>query len=288
LLRRPLSEITTGDLERWRARRELLGRSPRKEAKAPSAATINRDLAALRSAFERAIEWRHITTNPLARYKHGKEDTRAIVRFLSTVEEQRLRIALANRDNVRREARVKANLWRRERGYKEWTAYGLYTDHLAPLVLLALNTGLRRGELLRLRWAHVNLTRAFLTVEGADAKSGQTRHVPLNSEVLKVLRVWSPDVAAAGAFVFPGADSETPMQEVKRGWRSLLRKARIEEFRFHDLRHTFASKLVMAGVDLNTVRELLGHSTIGMTLRYAHLGPEHKALAVERLIDTTG
>ena len=74
------------------------------------------------------------------------------------------------------------------------------------------------------------------------------------------------------------------MTEARRAWVSLIAKAKVPAFRFHDLRHTFASKLVMASVDLNTVRELLGHRDIAMTLRYAHLAPEHKAAAVERLM----
>lgn len=71
---------------------------------------------------------------------------------------------------------------------------------------------------------------------------------------------------------------------IKKAWKGVLKAANVSAFRFHDLRHTFASKLVMAGVDLNTVRELLGHKSITMTLRYAHLAPEHKAAAVETIV----
>ena len=78
-------------------------------------------------------------------------------------------------------------------GYEPWPEYGTYTDHLTPLVLLAINTGLRRGELFALRWSDVDLGRAVLTVRGKDAKSGQTRHVPLNTEAVAVLRRWRPE-----------------------------------------------------------------------------------------------
>ena len=84
--------------------------------------------------------------------------------------------------------------------------------------------------------------------------------------------------------MFPGPDGDT-MVDIKTSWMRLLRLAKIDGFRFHDLRHTFASKLVMRGVDLNTVRELLGHSDIKMTLRYAHLAPTHRAEAVEKLLE---
>ena len=85
--------------------------------------------------------------------------------------------------------------------------------------------------------------------------------------------------------IFPGKNGQA-LVTLKKSWKSLLELANIENFRWHDMRHHFASKLVMAGVDLNTVRELLGHSDIKMTLRYTHLAPEHKALAVEKLVDT--
>jgi integrase len=161
--------------------------------------------------------------------------------------------------------------------------HGAYTDHLAPIVLLALNTGLRRGELFNLRWADVDLTRAMVTVQGGGAKSGQTRHVPLNSEALAVIKAWRPTDADAATCVFP-SDEGAPLEDVKTAWLPLVKAAKITAFRFHDLRHTFASKLVMAGVDLNTVRELLGHADLKMTLRYAHLAPEHKAAAVAKLV----
>jgi integrase len=103
---------------------------------------------------------------------------------------------------------------------------------------------------------------------------------------MDALRAREPGVPDASRLVFPGRDGESRLVDIKTGWMALLRKAEITQFRFHDLRHTFASKLVMAGVDLNTVRELLGHADIKMTLRYAHLAPEHKAAAVAKLVAT--
>jgi len=100
---------------------------------------------------------------------------------------------------------------------------------------------------------------------------------------VKVLRAWRPVNVKNEALVFPGADGG-PLVDIKTAWSELLAAAEIENFRFHDCRHDYASRLVMAGVDLNTVRELLGHADIKMTLRYAHLAPEHKSAAVAKLV----
>ena len=282
-----LSDLTTARIDRWRAQRRSHHPADATKAKVRevSRATINHNISGLRAALGRAVEWGVLSVMPLGKIKRRKEDENAIVRYLSADEEARLRAALAERDESRRAARESANVWRRERGYEEWVKYGAYTDHVTPLVLVAANTGLRRGELLQLRWRDVDVQRRMLTVRGEGAKTGQTRHVPLNSEVIRVLNAWEPrPVCEPNWCVFAGADSSTPIVAIKKTWMALLKVAKISSFRFHDLRHTFASKLVMAGVDLNTVRELLGHKSIAMTLRYAHLAPEHKAAAVEAIV----
>jgi integrase len=112
---------------------------------------------------------------PLGKITFRAEDENAVVRYLSDDEEARLRTALIARDDVRRAARESANNWRRERGYQQWAVPDRYTDYLAPLVLLAINTGLRRGELLQLRWRDLDLQRRMLTVCGEVAKTRQTR-----------------------------------------------------------------------------------------------------------------
>lgn len=115
----------------------------------------------------------------------------------------------------------------------------------------------------------------MLTVRCENAKSGKQRHIPLNAEALAVMKQWQSQAGDSGRIF--------GVKGVKSAWQKLLAAANIENFRFHDLRHHFASRLVMAGVDLNTVRELLGHADLVMTLRYAHLAPEHLASAVEKL-----
>ena len=104
------------------------------------------------------MTWGQLKVHPLAAVKPYRLDSKRIVRFLSEAEEKQLRGALTNRDDIRRAERDSANGWRRDRGYAEWPAFGTYTDHLTPLVLLALNTGMRRGELFHLRWGDVSIT----------------------------------------------------------------------------------------------------------------------------------
>ena len=130
-------------------------------------------------------------------------------------------------------------------------------------MLLALNTGLRRGELLGADLGRRRPDGARVTVAGATAKTGLTRYVPLNSEAIDTLRTWrlrAGEDPARMPSVFPGPDGG-PMFSLKTAWKPIATAAKLRDFTFHDLRHTFASKLVQAGVDLNTVRELLGHAT---------------------------
>jgi integrase len=269
-----LDAITAWNFEKWRAKRTKAGRSK---------VTANRDLEALKSALNRAVEWKVISQNPLADVKRMHTDASAKVRFLSKAEETKLREALEARETEMRAARSRANEWRKTRGYELRPTLPAYGDHLTPMVLVSINTGLIQGELFNLHWSNVDLKTKLLTVEGSGAKSGQTRHVPLNAEAHSALKQWKEQQQNARGLVFPGKDGN-PFTNVKRAWQALLLAAEVRNFRWHDLRHTFASKLVMAGVDLNTVRELLGHSDIKMTLRYAHLAPEHKADAVARLV----
>lgn len=274
----PLAEINAFAVERWRTARLKDGIKP---------ATVNRDLASLRGALTKAREWGAMTANPLAMVKASRVDSSPHVRFLSDDEELRLRAALVARDAARRAARDSANEWRRARGYDLLPTLGIYSDHLTPVVLVAVSTGLRRGELLALKWADVDLLGALLTVRGEHTKNARTRHVPLNSDVAAVLKTWRAihPKADGSALVFPGEGGER-LGGLKTAWQAVLdaAKPKISDFRFHDLRHTFASKLVQAGVDLNTVRELLGHADLKMTLRYAHLAPEHRAAAVAKLV----
>ncbi len=150
------------------------------------------------------------------------------------------------------------------------------------MVLLSINTGLRRGELFYLTWEMVSLPKASLILSGKITKNKNSRFIPLNNEAYQILDHLQKKAHTIDGLVFSSKNNQ-PFNHVKRSWGSLLKKANITHFRWHDLRHHFASKLVMAGVDLNTIRELLGHSDISMTLRYAHLAPEHKIKAVKKI-----
>jgi len=263
-----LEEIRLAHVETWRIERQNNGTSP---------ATINRDISALKAALQKAWDWDLLESHPLARLKPLKIDKRPVVRYLSASEEKRLVAALVARDEEKRKGRLSANAHRKERGYKTYPRLGIYADNLTPLVLLAINTGLRRGELWNLTWGDIDLKRKMLTVRGKGAKSGQTRHVPLNGAAVEVLKNHRGRVSPMPSVeVFGNAD-------FRKAFIATLKKAKVNSFRFHDTRHTFASKLVMAGVPLNTVRELLGHASLEMTLIYAHLAPDNLREAVDMI-----
>lgn len=270
-----LSEITPLLIDKWRQKRRQDGIKP---------ASINRQLNDLRACLNKAVEWGVLDVSPFKKIKPIKTDSSAKVRFLSADEEAKLRTALDERESKTREARASANRWRVERGLKEYSDLSdcTFVDHLKPAVLISLNTGLRQGELFSLKWIDVDLDKGNLTVVGDTAKDGETRHIPLNAEALLVLKQWKSQPGVKSKYVFHD-ETGKPFKNIRTSWARVLKNAGIDSFRWHDLRHTFASNLVMSGVDLNTVRELLGHSDYKMTQRYAHLAPEHKQEAVNRL-----
>jgi site-specific recombinase XerD len=148
-----------------------------------------------------------------------------------------------------------------------------------PELDLALNTGLRLSELYGLSWDNVNAPRRVLTIP--RSKNGETRHVPLNRAALAALTALRNRGDATGP-VICNLQGE-PLAGPRYWFEPAVRRAKIRAFSWHCLRHTFASRLVMAGVDLRTVQELLGHKSIAMTVRYSHLSPTHTLAAVERL-----
>jgi len=274
IMHRRLDEITGRDLEQIRTAWLNGGNKP---------ATANRKMGSISGVFSRAVEWAYLPASPLEKVKQLKVDSIGRIRYLSKEESMALRGALDARERIARAERNSANEWRLERRRKLLPSLQevAFIDHLKPMVLLSLNTGMRRGEVFNLRWQEVNLAGKVLTVAGEGAKTSETRHIPLNAEALATLKAWKEQGSGTG-YVFQGSEGK-PMTDVKTAWLELLKNAGIVGFRWHDMRHDFASRLVMAGVPLNTVRDLLGHADIKMTLRYAHLAPDSKAAAVELL-----
>lgn len=274
IIARRVDTITGRDLELIRTAWMQAGNKP---------STVNRKMGSISGVFSRALEWEYISAHPLAKLKQLKVDSMGIVRYLAAEESQRLRAALDIRQDEIREERDSANRWRIERNQEQLPSLEevLFTDHLKPMVLLSLNTGMRRGELFDLKWSAVNFDTKIITVRGDTTKTSDTRHIPMNKEAASVLESWKKQ-STKFQYVFPSRGGGR-FDDVKSAWLKLLERAQITEFRWHDMRHDFASKLVMAGVPLNTVRDLLGHSDIKMTLRYAHLAPGTKAAAVELL-----
>jgi integrase len=152
--------------------------------------------------------------------------------------------------------------------------------YLFAVVVLALNTGMRKGEILGLEWERVDLSSARIRLD--RTKSGEPRGVPINRAVYDALIALEPDPARRHGRVFPAGNDRRGSQ-VRTAFEAALVRAGIAGFRFHDLRHTAASHLVMRGASLKDVQEILGHSDLRMTNRYAHLSPAHLRGAVERL-----
>ena len=213
-------------------------------------ASLNRELAMLKKAFNLAIkEWEWCRENPVSRVSMDRENNKRD-RWLSVEEEARLL-----------------------QGCAPW---------LHDLVIFALHTGMRMGEILELTWPAVDCSRR--TVMVCRSKNGERRTIPVNDTVLSMLRQKSKVRSLMTDLVFC-SQVFTPMESghLRRAFRLALGKARIDDFHFHDLRHTFATRLVQAGVDLYKVQRLLGHKSPIMTQRYAHHYPESLRDGVETL-----
>jgi len=222
-----------------------------------------------------------ISNHSFTKLKQLRVDNSPNVRFLTELEEPRLRGAIRQRDQELKEDRERGNAFREVRGYELMPSLNSrsYVDRMEPMIVLSLKTGMRQGEVFDLEWSDINLRNKVLTVRGEIVKSNKTRHIPLSPIALDCLRAWKAQSKKTGGRVFP-ADDGGRLNNVKKSWQRILKTADIEGFRWHDMRHDFASKLVMKGVPLNTVRELCGHADLNTTLRYAHLAPDHKADAI--------
>jgi integrase len=272
LLNKRMTDIDAKTVDKLRTKRMLSDVAP---------ATINRDVAALSGVFSHWVENTAGTVHPLAGMEALDVADDETVRYLTPDEAQRLRKALADRDADAAKARANANAWRTERGYELLPVISGYCDHITPMVLVSLNTGLRQGELFSLAWEHVDLSLKTITVLASHSKGNATRHIPLNTEALAVLTSIKPEKAAGLVFKSPVTGGR--FNNIKKAWAEVTKAAGIPDLRWHDLRHDFASQLVMRGVPLFTVQKLLGHANSRMTQRYAKLAPATLADAVNLL-----
>lgn len=210
----------------------------------------NKVLNILKHMFKKAVEWEMVDEGVLKRIRKVKllRDDGKRLRYLSKEECQ--------------------------------TLTNVCDSHLKPIVITALNTGMRRGEILGLKWdEHVDLRHGFILLN--KTKNGERREIPINDTLRFTLQAITRRLDIP--YVFYDSVTGKPYQDVKRSFKTALKKSGIKDFHFHDLRHTFASHLVMAGVDITTVSRLLGHKSLTMTLRYSHLAPSHMKNAVNIL-----
>lgn len=254
-----LQDVRPADVERWRREKS----DPTKPGSMP--ATVNRYVAFLKRVFNVAIRDGRCEKNPVSRIKMLTENNTR-VRFMTAEEEAKLRAAFDP---------------------KGW-----------HYVELALHTGLRASEQMNLRWEDVDFVNGVLTIP--RSKHGEKRHVPMNVRVQELLRELPSRMKSP--WVYPGRcenckGSRQRCEACVTGegrplhvttartvyWTPAVKRSGIKNLRWHDMRHTFASRLVMKGVGLRTVQELMGHRTITVTERYAHLAPDHLASAVALL-----
>lgn len=213
--------------------------------------SANRYVAALSSACAMASrEFGWIQTNPCSKIRKLSEP-RGRTRYLSD-EERGLLIEACEKSGVK---------------------------ELFIIVVLALNTGARKNELRWLRWSDVDLQKGTLMFQ--DTKNDMIRSIPVVGRGLDILREWGKLRRLDTDLVFPGKNPENPVL-FEKSWRNSLKSAGIEDFRFHDLRHSAASYLAMNGVPIRTIAEILGHKTLGMVQRYSHLNPEHLRSEISR------
>lgn len=212
--------------------------------------TINRDVAFLKHFFTMAITWELVTVNPVKAVGMLQEGKRT--RYLSEAEATRLLQACP--------------------------------PYLLDLVIAAIHTGCRPEELLSLVWRHVDFEHRIVTVHWSYSKTHETRSIAMNeilTQTLQAIRLKTSDTSL-DALVFRNARGQ-PYRSPRTAFETALKRAQIEDFTFYDLRHTFGSWLIMAGEDIRTVKELMGHRHITMTDRYTHLSQRHLRTAVEKL-----
>jgi len=240
-----LSQVRYLDLETYR---NHLKQKATRHKGVRADASVNREIATIRHLFSKAVEWEMIDQNP---FEQGKS-------LLLKASNQRIRYLTEEEiDRLLEECKS--------------------AKHLYRVVICAINTGMRRGEILSLRWEQIRNGFIYL----AKTKTKNPREIPINKDLAQMFKEIRKEQGLSSKHVF--IYNSRVVQKVHKGFRAALKRAGIEDFKFHDLRHTFASHVIMRGGSLKDVQELLGHKTVTMTLRYAHLSQEHKMNAVNLL-----
>lgn len=244
-----LADITPAIIAQYR---DKLAGTPSQRSESRSPATVNRYLAVLSHMFTMAIkEWGWIEDNPLRKVTKPKEP-RGRVRFLSDEERTRLLAECKSSES----------------------------PYLYIAVVLALSTGGRRMEILGLSWKDVDLSRGIITLH--ETKNGERRVLPLAGHALDLMKQHSKIRHVNCEFVFPSHNLKNPI-DLRTPFETALKRAGIDDFRWHDLRHSCASYLAMNGASLAEIAEILGHKTLQMVKRYAHLSDAHTSKVVARM-----
>jgi integrase len=236
-----LSKLTAAAIEKYKVHR----------SQGVKAATVNRELALLKHMLTKAVDWGYLKQNPTKSVKLLKEPPGRL-RYLEPEEIERVLEACDDPQ----------------------------VPYLRAIVVVALHTGMRLGEILGLRWGDLDVRHRLISITGI--KNNERKTIPINEILYEELATLPRHVTSPYLFCHPDG---APILRIDRSFHSVLTRAGIEGFRFHDLRHTFASHLVMRGVPLETIGALLGHKDPKMTKRYAHLSPTTLKDAVTTLLD---
>ena len=241
-----LSDLSTSLISE---KRDLLSRTITNRKKKMSPARVNRYMAALSTALNTSIrEWEWMEDNPMRKISKLKEP-RGRVRYLNIEEKERLLVACKSVNN-----------------------------HLYLAVVLALSTGARQQEIWGLQWSEVNFETGFITF--TETKNEESRSVPLKGHACKLLLEHYRIRRKDSDIVFPSKKNPAVSYDFRSPWNKALVVAEVENFRWHDLRHSCASYLAMNGVPMLTIAEILGHKTLSMVQRYTHLSKEHLTEAI--------
>lgn len=229
-------------------------------------ATHNRYKTTLSLIYRLGVENGKVQLNPAELLKHKTEDNER-VRFLNQFKPAETKLEYL-KPCIDEESRLRAAIMQH------------YSDHM-PEFEIALHTGMRPSEQYGLDWTRVDLERNYVSLP--KTKNGKARHIRLNAVAVAAFKVLKKRCLDGKGEVFVNIEG-TPLHGYKHWFDPAVEEAGLQDFTWYCLRHTFASRLAMAGVDLLTISELMGHKTIQMTKRYAHLAPAHNQAAVDRLV----